>query len=174
MTFGFASLLVLLSGLMAGIAAANEPPPALPVVLETFDDRVRVEIGGQLFTDYVFKGATRPYCYPVLAPDGTSLTRDFPMKETPGEDTDHRHHRALMFAHSDVNGVDFWNEGSSGTPYPKGKTMHDALLETTSGEVGELRVRNRWLAPDGTLIAIDETTIRPRKSRNTNTPIRRA
>lgn len=130
------------------------------VVLNRLDDRVRVKVGNQLFTEYVFKGASRPYCYPVLAPDGTSLTRDFPMKRTPGEDADHKHHRALMFAHSDVNEIDFWNEGTSGTRFPKGITLHHGILEATSGDFGLLRVSNRWVAPDGKLVATDETTIR--------------
>src|SRR5207248_1108214 len=93
--------------------AAASVEPAQTVKLTTQADRVRVEIGGQHFTDYVFgDGASRPYCYPILAPDGTPLTRDFPMKQTPGEDTDHPWHRSLFFAHSYVNGVDFWNEGT--------------------------------------------------------------
>lgn len=131
------------------------------VTLTRLDDRVRVEIDGRLFTEYVFgDGASRPYCYPVLATDGTSLTRDFPMKDTPGEDTDHPHHRALMFAHGSANGIDFWNEGKAGGNTPKGNTVNDGPVETTSGDVGELRTRNRWLAPDGRLIATDDTVIR--------------
>ena len=51
---------------------------------------MRVEIGGQLFTEYIFgDGASKPYCYPVLAADGTPMTRDFPMKNSGHEDTDH-------------------------------------------------------------------------------------
>ncbi len=146
---------VLASAISVAVAA-----PASHVTLKKLDDRVRVEIGGQLFTEYVFKGASRPYCYPVLAADGTSLVRDFPMKETAGEETDHKHHRALVFAHSNVNAVDFWNEGTSGTKFPKGDTVHDGIVETTSGAVGVLRTRNRWMAPDGRLMATDETTMR--------------
>ena len=130
------------------------------VTLTKLDDRVRVEVGGKLFTEYVFRGASRPYCYPILATDGTSLVRDFPMKQTAGEDTDHPHHRALMFAHSNANQVDFWNEGTSGTKFPKGSTVHDGFVETSSGDVGVIRTRNRWMAPDGAQIAADETTIR--------------
>jgi methane monooxygenase PmoA-like len=144
--------------LMPGILHAGEPPGAVKLV--PLADRVRVEIGGQLFTEYVFKGAKRPYCYPVLATDGTSLVRDFPMKETAGEDVDHPHHRSLWFAHSNVNGIDFWNEGTAGTRFPKGSIEHDALMETKSGEVGVLRTRNRWVAPDGKLICTDERTLR--------------
>jgi hypothetical protein len=138
----------------------NAPLDAAPQVkLTRADDRVRVEIGGQLFTEYIFKGARRPYCHPVLAADGTPLTRDYPMKVTAGEDQDHPHHRSLWFAHSDVNGVDFWNQDDRGSQRPKGKIVHDALLETTSGAAGVLRARNRWMAPDGREFCTDETTI---------------
>lgn len=130
------------------------------VTLTKLDDRVRVEIDGQLFTEYVFKGASRPYCYPILATDGTSLVRDFPMKQTAGEDTDHTHHRALWFAHSNANQIDFWSEGTAGPKFPKGNTVHDGFVETKSGSVGVIRLRNRWVAPEGKLIAADETTMR--------------
>lgn len=148
---------LLVSLALAGVAARAADSS---VKLTRLDDRVRVEIGGQLFTEYIFKGATRPYCYPILSPDGMPLTRDFPMKQTPGEDVDHKHHRALMFAHSDVNKVDFWNEGTSGTKFPKGNTVHDGLVETSGGKIGVIRTKNRWVSPTDELIATDETTMR--------------
>lgn len=133
------------------------------VTLTRLDDRVRVEIDGRPFTEFVFKGASRPYCYPVLAADGTPLTRDFPFRHTPGEDTDHPWHKALFFEHSNLNGVDFWNEGSGDvgkSPKDKGNTVVDELLETASGDVGVLKVRDRYVAPDGRLICTDERTLR--------------
>jgi hypothetical protein len=151
------------------LGAALHAADSATVTLTRADDRVRVEIGGQLFTEYIFKGAYRPYCYPVLAPDGTPLTRDFPMKQTAGEDQDHPHHRSLWFAHSNVNGVDFWNQDNAGSPRPKGKIVHDALLETTSGAVGVIRARDQWLAPDGKLFCTDNTTIRFGTSGNDRT-----
>jgi hypothetical protein len=138
--------------------------PATEVKLTPLADRVHVEIGGQPFTDYVFgDGASRPYCYPILATDGTPMTRDFPMKATPGEDTDHKWHRSLWFAHSSMNGVDFWNEagGDVGkSPQQKGKSVHDTFVETKGGAVGVIRSRNRWVAPDGRLICTDERTLK--------------
>jgi hypothetical protein len=154
----FCTLLLLVGWLGSAVTQAAET--ATHVKLTPLADRVRVEIGGQLFTEYFFKGAKRPYCYPVLATDGTSLVRDFPMKETPGEDVDHPHHRSLWFAHANVNGIDFWNEGTAGTRFPKGSIEHEALLETKSGDAGVIRARNRWMAPDGKLICTDETTLR--------------
>ncbi|MCX6953698.1 MAG: PmoA family protein, partial [Verrucomicrobia bacterium] len=147
------SLVVLLSGAGPGARA--------DVKLTKADDRVRVEIDGTLFTEYVFKGAYRPYCYPVLAADGTGLTRDFPMKQGTGEDEDHPHHRSLWFAYGDVNGVDFWNQDDAGSRRPKGKIVHDALLEAAGGSAtGTIRARNRWVAPDGREFCIDERTMR--------------
>jgi hypothetical protein len=139
----------------AGLDAATAPD----VKLIRSDDRVRVEIGASLFTEYIYKGARRPYCYPVLAADGTSLTRDFPMKKNESEDQDHPHHRSLWFAHSNVNGVDFWNEDDAGSKMPKGKIVHDALLETTSGPTAVIRTRNQWVAPDDKVFCTDERSI---------------
>ena len=145
-------------------AAAPGAEPANDVKLTALPDRVRVEVGGQLFTEYVFgDGASRPYCYPILAADGTPLTRDFPMKQTPGEDTDHPWHRSLWFAHSMVNGVDFWNEGAGDagkSPKEKGRTVQETLVETKSGATGLIHARNRWVAPDGRLICTDDRTLR--------------
>ncbi len=133
------------------------------VTLTRLPDRVRVEIGGALFTEYIFQGASRPYCYPILAADGMPLTRDFPMKQTPGEDTDHPWHRSFYFEHSSVDGVDFWNEGTGDagrSPKEKGRTVQESLLETTSGPVGVIRTRDNWVAPDGRLVCTDERTLR--------------
>jgi len=139
------------------------PAAGFGVKLTPLADRVRVEIGGQLFTEYIFgDGATRPYCYPVLAADGTPMTRNFPMKKVEGEDTDHPWQRSLWFAHSEVNGVDFWNEGTGNkghSPAAKGKTVQSALVETKSGAVGVIRTRDNWIAPDGKIICTDDRKI---------------
>ncbi len=149
------------------VTACTHPSaaPASPQVKLTRQvDRVRVEIDGRHFTDYVWgDGASRPYCYPILAADGTPLTRDFPMKSTPGEDTDHPWQRSLWFAHSMVNGVDFWNEGTGDigrSPKENGRTVTEGAVETTSGATGIIRTHVRWVAPDGRLICTDDRTIR--------------
>ena len=81
------------------------------------------------------------------------------MKEPAGEDHDHIHHRSLWFAHSSVNGIDFWNEGSAGGKAPKGLIVHDSIVEVKSGAIGTIRATDRWVGPDGTLVCTDETTI---------------
>lgn len=155
------SLVFLVSASAVLSCAWTQQTVAAEVKLTRAEDRVRVEIAGRLFTEYVFKGAYRPYCYPVLAADGTGLTRDFPMKQNTGEDENHPHHRSLWFAHSDVNGVDFWNQDNAGSPRPKGKILHDTLTEATSGkDTGVIRTTNKWVAPDNRVVCTDERTIR--------------
>jgi hypothetical protein len=123
------------------------------------DDRVRVELGGQLFTEFIFKGAPKPYCYPVLAADGTQMNRDFPMKKVEGEDQDHPHHRSVFFTHGDVNGFDFWSEGGSAR---QGKIVTDDVKASTKDGTAIIEAKNRWVQPDGNVACTDETTIRAR------------
>src|SRR5467141_3156339 len=74
------------------------------VQLTELADRVRVEINGAPFTEYFFKDVPRPFCYPLLGPGGLPMTRNWPMKDTSGEEHDHKHHRSLWFTHGEVNG----------------------------------------------------------------------
>lgn len=120
-------------------------------------NKVRVEIRGQLFTEYHYQGAPHLYYYPVLNAEGLAMTRHYPMKAgVPDEANDHPHHRSLWFSHGSVNGVDFWSES------PKaGKIVHDKFLEVKSGQnAGLIRSQNKWIAPDSKVVCTDETTFR--------------
>lgn len=156
--------LFLFAACLALPAVSLRAASATDVKLTPSQDRVRVEIGGQHFTDYVFgDGASRSYCYPILATDGTPLTRNSPMKEVAGEDTDHPWQKSFWFAHSFMNNVDFWNEAGGdvgNSPKDKGHTRVEGTVQTTSGAVGVIRSRNRWLGPDEKLICTDERTLR--------------
>lgn len=158
--------LIVLAGLVAGCAVMNqESAPAAAssgaaATVTRSDDRVRIELGGQLFTEYIFKGAQKPYLYPVLAGDGMPMTRNYPMKsDVAGEVKDHPHHRSLWFTHGDVNGLDFWAE----TNGPKqGRIVSESVEQSAQGGVATIRARNKWVGPDGTVHLTDETTIRAR------------
>lgn len=72
-------------------------------------DRLRVEIDGKHFTDYVISAeATKPYLHPLRTADGKQVSRSFPMDLVEGEKRDHPHHRGLWFSYGEVNGWDFW------------------------------------------------------------------
>jgi hypothetical protein len=120
------------------------------------DGKLRIEVGGQLFSEYNYQGGSRPFLYPLLGPGGLPMTRNWPMKEVEGEERDHPHHRSFWWAHGAVNGHDFWSEGTNA-----GKTVHDKFLEVKSGpDFGLIRTANKLVAKDGTLVATDERTIR--------------
>jgi hypothetical protein len=119
--------------------------------------KVRVEINGELFTEYVYQGAPHVYYYPVIGPGGLKMTRDYPMvKDSAGEEHDHPHHRSMWYSHGDVDGVDFWSE----TP-KAGKIVHERFLDIKSGkDAGLIRSTSKWIAPDGTVVCTDERTLR--------------
>lgn len=133
---------------------ANAAAPE--VRLSALPDRVRVELGGELLTEYFHRDVPKPYCHPLRGPGGLVLTRLWPMQEAPGEERDHPHHRGFWYAHGSVNGVDFWTEGPN-----RGRIVQEELVELRSGRgAGWLRTRNRWVAPDGRAVCTDERTLR--------------
>lgn len=126
------------------------------VQITRLDDRLRIEINGELFSEYHFKDVSRPFLYPVIGPDGLPMTRDWPMKEANNEEHDHKHHRSLWFEHGEMNGVDFWSEE------PKaGRTVHEEFTEIKSGrDEGVIRSKDKYVAPDGKMVCTDDRTIR--------------
>ena len=75
------------------------------VRLAETNDVIRVELDGQLFTEYHFRNVSRPFLYPLLSADGEHLTRRWPQEDVPGEEHDHPHHHAMWYSHGDANGV---------------------------------------------------------------------
>ena len=129
-------------------------PAWAAVEMKQGPEKVRVEIGGQLFTEYCFTGAPHVYFHPLIGPGGARMTRDWPMQETPGEERDHPHHRSLWFSHGAVNGVDFWTEAAPGKTLkqPSGRIEHVKFLEVQGGEKeGVIRDQLRWVAADGSV-----------------------
>lgn len=158
-----ALLLFLLSSLLTPLVFVSCVAPdagveAPAVKLTRADDRVRVEIGGQLFTEYIFKGAQKPYLYPIIAADGTPMTRNYPMKsDVAGEVKDHPHHRSLWFTHGDVNGLDFWAESNG----PKqGRIVSEKVVTVDEKGGGRILAKNKWVGPDGAVHLTDTTTVR--------------
>jgi hypothetical protein len=138
----------------AARAAAIIPQP---VELVQHDDRVAVTLGGQPFTEYVFRGHAKPILFPILGPGGLPLTRSWPVAEgVDGEPRDHPHHESMWFMHGRVNGVDFWlhtPDPAHGGATPR--VEQTEIVRCESGPGGVLETRNRWLAADGKTICTD-------------------
>jgi hypothetical protein len=145
------------------LAWAEEAPLAddSRVALKDLDGRdeagaVEIAIDGQLFTRYIYRGAPKPYCYPIIGPTGAPVTRGYPMEEIPGESHDHHHHRSFWFTFGEVNGHDFWAESDT-----TGHQVHRAFEALSSGGAcGVLRAVNDWTASDGTKVCEDVRELR--------------
>jgi hypothetical protein len=126
------------------------------VEITQLPDRLRIQINGQLFTEYLFQDVPRPYFYPLLGPDQLPMTRNWPMKTTPDEEHDHPHHRSLWFAHGSVNGHDFWSEERN-----FGRIVHAGFDEIKSGSsFGLIKSHDRWVTAEGTLVCTDDRILR--------------
>ena len=151
---------------------------AAQVDLKHTDNHVDVLIGGKPFTTYYFgPEAPKPYLHPLRSAQGTIVTRGWPMvKNIAGESHDHPHHRALFFAHGDINGVDFWGEGTataaaqtahgrvySSEELPKGRTVFQRLEAVKGGaDSGVLKADFDLVGPEGKPLAseVQEYTFR--------------
>jgi hypothetical protein len=147
---------VFVAALLGWAAGASGAGSADGVQISQTNGALRVEINGRLFTIYHFQDVPRPYFYPVLGPDDLPMTRQWPMESPPDEEHDHPHHRGLWFGHGDVNGLDFWSEGTNYC-----KIVHEQFLEISSGiDVGVIKSKDSWLARDGTVVCTDVRTLR--------------
>lgn len=120
------------------------------------EKKVTVKLDGRPFTEYCFADVARPYFYPVIGPTGEPVMRHWPMADGPNEQRDHPHQKSLLFAHGDVNGIDFWTEGAG-----KGKIVHQKFTEVSSGPTtGVIASENNWVGPDAKIICTDTRTHR--------------
>lgn len=122
---------------------------------------VEVSIDGQPFTSYIYPEAIKkPVLFPIRTPQGTIVTRGYPLLPKAGERVDHPHHVGLWLNYGNVNGLDFWNN-SGAIPEEKrdkyGTIRHREILETENGKVGKLKVAADWLTPNREKL-LDETT----------------
>lgn len=89
----------------------------------------------------------RPFWHPVIAPGEVSVTRHFPMKQMPGEESDHPQHTSLFLAHGDVAGVNFWSEHAvQNISVTKPPYAHSGMAG------GTIRVVNHWKKGDQVLL----------------------
>lgn len=122
------------------------------VIIKQSDGKVTVSIDKQLVTEYLYKDFAKPIFYPLLGPNGISMTRGYPMvKGVAGEAEDHPHHKSLWFAHGNVNNVDLWAEGEN-----FGRIVHQRILHGSDGsEVATLATENKWVDAKGETICTD-------------------
>jgi hypothetical protein len=109
-----------------------------------------ITVGGQPFAEYLTCSGSKPIVWPIIGPDGQAMTRAFPMDASHAVTTDHPHHRSLWFTHGEVNGIDFWLEGTG-----HGKIVHRRFDKVASGREAVLASQNDWIGPTGKKVLSD-------------------
>jgi len=145
-------LILLVTFCVGSSVIAQNSEPAVLKILEDLD-RVEVYMGGQLFTAYRFESSLeKPVLFPLHAPDGTIVTRGYPIAPREKERVDHPHQVGLWFNFGDVNGFDFWNNSYTVPGERKGaygRIIHHSIEQAeTLEESGILKLKMDWLAPD--------------------------
>jgi hypothetical protein len=143
-------------------AFAKAADHAVKVTPDEAQRRVDVTIDGTPFTSYVWPMTLKkPVLFPLIAADGVTVTRGYPLAPRKGERVDHPHHAGLWFNYGNVNGFDFWNNSDAIKPENRAKmgTIHqEKIVSAKSGrDRGELVVDSVWVTGKGQKI-INETT----------------
>lgn len=146
------------------ITAGAQRPQGLDVQLVRKDanNKVDVIIGDKFFTSYQYPAnIEKPFLYPVIAPNGSVITRGFPIEPRKGERMDHPHHIGIWFNYGNVSGLDFWNNSSAIPESKKSEYGHivlDKILNVKSGKKGVLQVSANWEDNAGKVLLKENTT----------------
>jgi hypothetical protein len=124
--------------------------------------RVDITIDGERFTSYVWPTSLKkPVLYPLIASDGVTVTRGYPLEPREHERVDHPHHAGMWFNYGNVNGFDFWNNSDAIKVEDRkkmGSIHQDRIVSTKSGkDRGELVVESTWTTGTGVDL-LKETT----------------
>jgi hypothetical protein len=134
---------LVMSGLQVATAASK-----VEVKTDEAKQRVDVTIDGKPFTAYVWPNTLKkPVLFPLVAADGVTVTRGYPLAPRETERVDHPHHAGLWFNYGNANGFDFWNNSDAIKPEqsPKmGTIHHEKIVSAKSGAKGELVVDSVW------------------------------
>lgn len=135
------SSVLVMSGLQMAFAKVE-------VKADAAKQRVDITIDGKPFTAYVWPNSLmKPVLYPLVAADGVTVTRGYPLSPRDGERVDHPHHAGIWFNYGNANGFDFWNNSTAIKPEqsPKmGTIHHEKIISTRSGATGELVADSVW------------------------------
>ena len=95
----------------------------------------------------------------MLTSGGTTITRGFPIKPREGERWDHMHQIGNWLNYGNVNGIDFWGNGSEGKKNANGgqiKHLNFGKLTNGNGE-GSMVANSSWIDPAGKELLAEKT-----------------
>jgi hypothetical protein len=166
LSFLFAALLILNIACISNKKQQQKADEPVAVKVENFPEtkKVDITIGDVLFTTYRYADTLeKPFLYPIVAADGITVTRGFPIAPRAGEGVDHPHHTGFWFNYGNVNGIDFWGNSRWLPAAEKVKCGVIRLKNIEKSESmpdkGILVVNNEWVGPDGSIPLTEHATL---------------
>jgi hypothetical protein len=124
------------------------------------EKKIDVLADGKLFTSFCwYDSVYKPILYPVHTSAGTEITRGFPLHPREGESTDHRHQVGIWLNYGNVNGLDFWGNGSEGKWGVRSGEIKHLNIEKMAAENGiaSLISNESWIDSVGNEILSEKT-----------------
>lgn len=156
-------LILLVMGICPAVKALK--PSRIVVKEAASEKKVEVLVDGKLFTAYIYPETIRkPVLWPVVSPEGNTVTRSFPLAQKGGERADHPHHVGIWLNYGNVNGLDFWNN-SEAIPADKadgyGTIVHRSVEKIRNGRKdASLTVGADWVDNKGNKLLDEKSTFR--------------
>ena len=129
--------------LLVGCKPGNSGKPVISFLENEADKKIEVMVDGNSFTTLQWPdNICKPVLYPVYASSGTEITRGFPVNPKTGDRADHPHQIGLWLTYGNVNGNDFWGNGSKGlgTRNGKGGVIKHLKIENVEGGKGHGKI----------------------------------
>ncbi|MFT5885028.1 MAG: hypothetical protein ACI9IP_001488 [Arcticibacterium sp.] len=165
--FSILMLLIIASGCKVNkknVQNAGVLENQITMVNNETDKKVDVLIDGNLFTSYLYSDdisvLKKTTLYPIIAANGETITRGYPLATRPHERIDHPHHIGAWLNFGDVNGLDYWgNSDEIKTPKEKlGTIRHEKIAGLENGtKKASMAVQANWLKPDGSVLLKEAT-----------------
>jgi len=153
--FGVSIIVLFQAICIANYSEATKPAranPKIDFVIKQSENKVDVTVDGKLFTSFCWPdNVYKPILFPVFTSSGIAVTRGFPLKPKAGERGDHIHQVGIWFNYGNVNGLDFWGNGSRGIREPGGGVIKHISIDKIKPGIGEgiLISRESWINPKG-------------------------
>ena len=120
------------------------------------ESRINVTVNGELFTSYMYADTfEKPFIFPIVAANGTTVTRGYPIESREGESVDHPHHTGYWFTYGYVNGIDFWGNSKmipDSIKHRYGTIRLKSIHKIESlPDRGIIELSQEWVNPDGSI-----------------------
>ena len=143
-------------------SGSNDPEyQSVTFIEDTQDKKIDVMVDGELFTSYQWQGnVCKPILFPVINANGTTITRGFPIEPKVGERADRPHQVGMWLTYGNVNGYDFWGNGSKGLGTINengGVIKHKGSQIFEREKEGVLITSEVWQAPTGEELFNEQT-----------------